>query len=269
MKKNEEMADMAMAAMLERNRLLKEGQALAAAGTQDDSQNALTKSDNPTAPGMSEDPGGPEQGKPWEAGGGKTMESVDADRKGNDTGSKPDKEDSGGGQDSTESLAETLAGDQAQAALTKSITGGSEGIASGDIEGEANKMIGKANHVLLQFEQNVLLAFDSSTFGLTLPVTTLFRLPIAAFLAFQLRKVANGQKGGFFNLTADSFMPPGAEPPPLPPIFVYVAVMAYLMAVVFMALILGGLLGLIIMAFSGQATLLGQTFSFFKGLLGI
>lgn len=265
-RENEAAADRAVAEMFRKEELSRE-QALAASGTQGEDPNALTKDDNPTAPGMTDGPGGPEQGKPWEAGGGKTMESVDAAAQKTGGGERQ----AGGGSKNPAERAQQLGEGQAQAGATQDLAAQAEqvGQAVEAVKAEASKFTSKANHVLLQVEQNVLLAFDSATFGLTIPVTTLFRLPMAAFLAFQLRKVANGQKGGFFNLTADSFMPPGAEPPPLPPIFVYVAVMAYLMAVVFLALVVGGLLGLVVMSLAGQATILGQTFSFFKGFLGI
>lgn len=135
---------------------------------------------------------------------------------------------------------------------------------------EASKLTSKANHFLLEFEQNALIPFDMSTFGISLIITVPARLPMAAFLAYQLRKASNGQNDGMFNLTWDSFMPPGADMSmPLPPILLKVAVVAYLLTVLFATLVLGGLLGLVIMAMSGQASALSQTFSFFKGIFGV
>jgi len=229
------------------------------------SQDALAPNDNPQSPDESPGPGGQSNGQPFQAGGGVVPEepSVAKDNDDNSGGDTP------GGGDSEGDMQEKLSTDQLQAGISKAATGGMDDLASGDVEGQAKKMISKVNHGIYELEQDALIPFDCATFGISLIITIPIRLVFCAFFIYQLRNAINGKKG-LFELTWESFMPPGTEISlsVMPPIALYVSVIVYIMTVVFLGIILTCLLGVICMVFAGEVSMLGDTFSFFKEFLG-
>ncbi len=137
-----------------------------------------------------------------------------------------------------------LAGDQAQARGAQQAAAGIGGGGEGGIKGLIKSFLSKTNHELLELEY-AMVPFDISTFGISLLITLPARLFIAGFLGWQLKKALEGETEGTFQLTWESFMPPGTEMSvPLPEMVLYVAVFTYVMTVFFAAVAAICLIGL-------------------------
>lgn len=134
-------------------------------------------------------------------------------------------------------------------------------------EEEIQKQTNSVNHYILQTETE-LIATDVSTFGISLLVTVPFRLVFCAVLGYQLYNAFTGNESFipyFPKLTIESFFPPGSKiSAPVPPVFVQLAVVAYLIYVGLLTLTCVGLLALLILAITDPLGTAGAIFSFFQ-----
>lgn len=218
--------------------------------------NALSQSDNSQGSDSSSGPNGkqlPEGSKPMEDNdlpGGDEPGKAGVPSGGGDSAG-PDS----GSQDPVAVQREKLRNDTAQAAMQK--LAGESSAADMDIDGQINKQTSRLNHWMLEAEIDGLLDSDISTCGLSLIVTLPTRIVFCSVLAIELKHAVLGSKSMipyFPTLTWESFMPPSTEISiPLPTFFLYVAVVAYLIAVVGATLVALTIIAIIYGAMAGGA----------------